>query len=78
MSGKKFKIHKCPEKCQISGDRNVRAFSSSSCGGVVIGKVLQVNIARVNPCPSHESFWAWSGLRIKYRLERKELATIKK
>ena len=34
----------------ISDDRNVRASTSSPCGGVVIGKVLQVNMARINPC----------------------------
>ena len=44
---------------RISYQRKVIALTSSSCGRAVIGKVLQVNMARINPRPWHESFWAW-------------------
>ena len=36
---------------RISYQRKVTALTSSSCGSAVIGKVLQVNMARINPRP---------------------------
>ena len=38
-------------KERISYDREVAALTSRPCGGVVVGKVLQVHIARINPHP---------------------------
>ena len=34
----------------ISYELRVTPFTSSPRGGVVIGNVLQVNMARINPC----------------------------
>ena len=36
---------------RISYQRKVTARTSSSCGNAVVGKVLQVNMARINPRP---------------------------
>ena len=36
---------------RISYQREVTALPSSCCGSVVIGKVLQINMARINPRP---------------------------
>ena len=52
----------------ISYDRKVTALTRIPCGGVVVGKLLQVHMARINPHPLHESFWAWSWLRTDFRL----------
>ena len=38
-------------KERISYDRKVTPFTGRPCGGVVIGKVLQVHMARINPHP---------------------------
>ena len=37
---------------RISYQRKVTALTSSSCGSAVNGKVLQVNMARINPYQS--------------------------
>ena len=36
---------------RISYDRKVTALTSRPCGRVVIGKVLQVHMSRINPHP---------------------------
>ena len=42
---------------------------------VVIGKVWQNNISRINSCPLHQPFWGGSGLN-KFITARKGLVTI--